>query len=231
MGWLHKTRAWYIIAVLYVAVAAVLGRRSPTGLSGAALGFRALAACATSANVFISDRYHNADHRLRAGRPQAYSSSAETWALRSDYLGISSVLTTQLWLWSSNMRWMCRLPQVGVAAGVITFLVALLARLVVPRKIGHALVKALMGVQFAGLLGYLAWTVFAFAPLPCRVSVLIFFIYLPGLVFYVLKQPKHPTFGFHEWFHTSVLLGHSASMVFDLRDILSPCAQGCANLL
>eukprot|EP00966_Prymnesium_polylepis_P153169 3538233-Prymnesium_polylepis.1 len=109
MGWLHKTRSWYVTAALYIALAAVVGRQMGNPLSKTQLAFRACAAAATSANVFISDRYHNPDLRLRAGRPDAYSAEAETWALRCDYVGISSVLTTQLWLWSSNMAWMHQL--------------------------------------------------------------------------------------------------------------------------
>jgi len=226
MGWLHKTRSWYVTAALYIALAAVVGRQMGNPLSKTQLAFRACAAAATSANVFISDRYHNPDLRLRAGRPDAYSAEAETWALRCDYVGISSVLTTQLWLWSSNMAWMHQLKLVGVVSGLMTFAVAVLARAVVPRKAGHSAVKVLMGAQFAALLGYLAWTVWATAPVACRVSVIIFFTYMPGLVVYALKWPKSHIFGFHEWFHTSVLFGHSLSMLFDLRDIAMPCARG-----
>ena len=57
-------------------------------------------------------------------------------------------------------------------------------------------------------------------------NALIFALYAPGLVFYVLKKPKSDRFGFHEYFHTSVLAGHVTSMIFDLLDILSPCCRG-----
>jgi len=230
MGWFHKTRTWYLVAVLYVVLAAVLGRgfRRSTPLSAIQLGWRVLAAGATSANVFISDRYHNPDRRLWAGRERAYSAEAEMWALRSDYVGISSVLTTQLWLWSANMGWMLKLPLVAWASGVATFLVTLLSFLVVPAKSGHRLVKALMGCQFMAMLGYLAYSVMAVAPAPCKSTVLIFFTYFPGLLVYALKWPKSSIFGFHEWFHTSVLCGHTISMIFDLRNVLAPCVGSVA---
>lgn len=112
MGWLHKTRVWYLIASLYFACTTGLSYRSQASLSVVQLGFRALAALATAGNVFVSDRYHNADLRLNAGRPQAYGKKAESAALAFDYIGISSVLTTQLWLWSSNLNWMLSLKLV-----------------------------------------------------------------------------------------------------------------------
>ena len=56
-------------------------------------------------------------------------------------------------------------------------------------------------------------------------SKLIFATYAPGLLLYVLKQPKSSVFGFHEYFHTSVIMGHVASIYFDLHDIASPCAR------
>ena len=49
---------------------------------------------------------------------------------------------------------------------------------------------------------------------------LIFALYAPGLVFYVLKKPKSDRFGFHEYFHASVLLGHMSSMLLDLREVV-----------
>ena len=60
----------------------------------------------------------------------------------------------------------------------------------------------------------------------CRqVNGIIFFVYAPGLLLYVLKWPKSNFFGFHELFHTSVLAGHVVSMACDLRDIVTPCAR------
>lgn len=59
----------------------------------------------------------------------------------------------------------------------------------------------------------------------CQVNKIIFAVYAPGLFLYVLKKPKSPVFGFHEYFHTSVIAGHITSMLFDLRDIVHPCAR------
>mmetsp|Transcript_1488 Transcript_1488/g.4204 ORF Transcript_1488/g.4204 Transcript_1488/m.4204 type:complete len:111 (+) Transcript_1488:163-495(+) len=65
---------------------------------------------------------------------------------------------------------------------------------------------------------------------PAVSNAIIFWIYAPGLILYVLKKPKNQTFGFHEWFHSSVIAGHIASMIFDLRNIVSPCAAGLCGL-
>ena len=64
----------------------------------------------------------------------------------------------------------------------------------------------------------------------CMINKTIFWLYLPGLLLYVLKKPKSPTFGFHEYFHSSVLAGHVSSMVLDLLDIMKPCARGLCGL-
>ena len=97
MGWLHRTGLWYVLATAYFAVAAALGSSASPGR----LALRVLAAAATCANVWISDGYHNGDKR----GGNAYTAAAETVWLRWDYVGISSVLTTQLWLWSVNFGW------------------------------------------------------------------------------------------------------------------------------
>ena len=153
---------------------------------------------------------------------------AELTHLRYDYVGISSLLTTLLWLWSSNVGWCRALPAVGRASGLATALIAVLSATVVPRKAGHSLIKVILGVQFVGMLGYLVSRCVLGSA--CAVNALIFVVYAPGLILYVLQRPKHPVFGFHEWFHTSVLAGHVASMAFDLADIVSPCAR-CAGTL
>ena len=63
------------------------------------------------------------------------------------------------------------------------------------------------------------------ASMGAQVNGIIFAVYAPGLLLYVLKWPKSSYFGFHEWFHTSVLAGHVVSMACDLRDIVTPCAR------
>ena len=225
MGWCHANKSWYLLVLVYTIVASQLGRSLPgSRISGPDVMLRVLASAASSANVFLSDRYHNSDQR--GGK--AYTREAELTHLRYDYVGISSLLTTLLWLWSSNVGWCRALPAVGRASGLATALIAVLSATVVPRKAGHSLIKVILGVQFVGMLGYLVSRCVLGSA--CAVNALIFVVYAPGLILYVLQRPKHPVFGFHEWFHTSVLAGHVASMAFDLADIVSPCAR-CAGTL
>jgi len=194
-------------------------------LTGAQLALRVGAALASSANVLISDGYHNGD--IRGG--DGYTVKAETTWLKWDYIGISSVLTSLLWLWSSNLGWAGHLKAVSMAGGIATGLVALLSFLVVPRKAGHTSVKILMAIQFVGLLGYLI-SLLSSAASACAFNGIIFWVYAPGLILYVLKKPQNQVFGFHEMFHTSVLAGHVTSMLCDLRDIAMPCARGLCGL-
>ena len=184
MGWLHKTRLWYLLAVVYVALAVRL-KKTPLDV-----GIRAAAAIATSANIFISDGYHNGDKRGTRRRNEAYDPTVERQWLKWDYVGISAILATQYWLWASNFGWVRRLQLGGWLSGVALALVVALSKLVVPRKAGHAAVKAVMGVQFVGLLGYLVSTAYFVGPAVNRLNTLVFAAYAPGLVCYVLKQPK-----------------------------------------
>ena len=261
MGWLHRTRLWYLLAVGYVALAV---RVTKTPLD---VGLRVVAAIATSANIFISDGYHNADKRGTRRRAEAYDPAVERRWLKLDYVGISAILTTQYWLWASNFGWVGRLKLGAWLSGVALAVVIAVSQLVVPRKAGHTTVKAVMGLQFVGLLGYLVSIGYSVGPSVCRINTLVFAAYSPGLVCYVLKKPKSSApprlpkewawpqpslgtagrgsrlsarrwpappraarpshalsaaphraqvFGFHEIFHTSVILGHSTSMVLDL---------------
>ena len=58
--------------------------------------------------------------------------------------------------------------------------------------------------------------------------------YAPGFVIYATKFPKNKKWGYHEWFHISVLMGNLVSMGFDLGilGLFKPCAEGvaCASL-
>jgi len=228
MGWAHSTKAWYVLALAYVLAAWRLPSPTPLGAGGLAL--RVVAAAASSANIRISDGYHNADERAAAGVSDALAPQTETFWLRWDYVGISSVLTSLLWLWSSNFGWVGQLRAVAIAGGVSTALVALISATVVPRKVGHTSVKLIMAVQFVALLGYLCVKCVTSCPANCMYNAGLFWVYAPGLILYVLKKPKSPTFGFHEMFHTSVLAGHVASMALDLRDIAMPCARGVCGI-
>ena len=184
MGWLHKTRLWYLLAAVYVALAVRL-KKTPLDV-----GLRAAAAIATSANIFISDGYHNGDKRGTRRRNEAYDPTVERQWLKWDYVGISSILATQYWLWASNFGWVRRLQLGGWLSAVALVLVVAVSKLVVPRKAGHATVKAVMGVQFVGLLGYLVSMAYFVGPAVNRLNTLVFAAYAPGLVCYVLKKPK-----------------------------------------
>ena len=81
--------------------------------------------------------------------------------------------------------------------------------------------------RFVGFLGYLVSLSVRFAPF----STIIYWGYAPGLILYVLKQPKNLFFGFHELFHTSVLAGHLTSMFCDFREIASPMTRLASSSL
>ena len=153
MGWLHSTRAWYIICIVYFITCCKIPTKFP--LTRVELLLRLLASLASSANVLISDGYHNGDKRGDRRGSNAYTAEAETTWLRWDYVGISSVLTSLQWLWSANIGMGGQLPAVSVASGVSTVLVGALSATVVPRKAGHTAVKLILATQFVGLLGYL----------------------------------------------------------------------------
>ena len=184
MGWLHRTRLWYLFAVVYVALAV---RVVKTPLD---VGLRVAAAIATSANIFISDGYHNGDKRGTRRRNEAYDPTVERRWLKWDYVGISAILTTQYWLWASNFGWVARLKLGAWLSGVALIVVIAVSQLVVPRKAGHTTVKAVMGLQFVGLLGYLVSLGCYMGPSVSRINMLVFAAYSPGLVCYVLKKPK-----------------------------------------
>lgn len=172
MGWAHSTKAWYVLALAYVLAAWRLPSPTPLGAGGLAL--RVVAAAASSANIRISDGYHNADERAAAGVSDALAPQTETFWLRWDYVGISSVLTSLLWLWSSNFGWVGQLRAVAIAGGVSTALVALISATVVPRKVGHTSVKLIMAVQFVALLGYLCVKCVTSCPANCSERALAF---------------------------------------------------------
>ena len=221
MGWLHRTKLWYLVSVAYVVlVLALSGLSNRARISGSQLLWRLLAAAATSANVRISDGYHNGDKRA----PEGLTPKAERTWLRWDYFGISAVLATQYLLWADNFGWGGRLRAAGIASGVAVALVSTISALVVPKKAGHTAVKAIMGLQFVVLLGYLVRFVSCAGVAAAQLNLIIFWVYAPGLILYALKRPQRKDFGFHEGFHLSVLCGHCASMALDVRNVLVPCA-------
>ena len=206
MGWLHNTGQWYALSVAYVAAAL---QQLPKPLDPVAVGLRVALVAASSASVYISDGYHNADKRA-----EGVTESGELGWLRLDYLGISLILSTNFWLWASNLGWPGRLRTLGVASGLATANIAAFAWRVVPKYYGHVVVKLTLAAQFAGFLLYLVHVALQSPSPACS---LIYAAYIPGFILYATKFPKHRTFGYHEYFHSSVLLGHLVSMGFDLR--------------
>ena len=69
---------------------------------------------------------------------------------------------------------------------------------------------------------------------PISACAWIYAAYAPGFVIYATKFPKNKKWGYHEWFHISVLMGNLVSMGFDLGilGLFKPCAEGvaCASL-
>lgn len=206
MGFMHKSRAWYILTFGYLVAAAVL---SPKPIGTWDVVPRLGLVAASSASVAISDGYHNPDLRSD-GRVDP--SEELTW-LRLDYISISAILTTTLILWSANIGWVGGLQRAAIAAATATAAVVTASLIAVPRRAGHIFVKLTIAFQFAGLLGYLVACALA-SPMP--ICSAIYFFYLPGLILYATKWPKHDSFGYHEMFHWSVVIGHLASMGFDL---------------
>lgn len=207
MGWLHRTRAWYVLAAVYTCVAVA---RLPRPLKPAALALRLALVGASSASVWISDGYHNPDVR---GVGAAELPEDELSWLRLDYTSISMILSTNLWLWGSHLGWIGALRPLSKLSALATALVATTAATIVPKRAGHIGIKLTLAVQFVGFLGYL---VSVAAKSPIQASIAVYLCYLPGFALYATKWPKTRTFGYHEYFHSSVLLGHLASMGFDL---------------
>mmetsp|Transcript_8778 Transcript_8778/g.26395 ORF Transcript_8778/g.26395 Transcript_8778/m.26395 type:complete len:284 (+) Transcript_8778:194-1045(+) len=212
MGALHKTGAWYALSAAYVAAAAQQLRGTP----GWNLALRVALVGASSLSVWVSDGYHNPD--LRTGPRSGVSEAKELGWLRLDYVTISLILSTNYWLWAHNILQLGvvggGLKTLAVASAAATACVAGTAALVLPRYFGHLIIKVLIGTQFVGFLGRLV-TAALTSPSPACSA--IYAAYIPGFITYASKFPRDPTWGYHEYFHSSVLLGHLTSMGFDLK--------------
>lgn len=222
MGWLHRTRLWYLLAVTYVAAALWLSSRGSVPLTKFSVALRFLAAAVTSANIYISDAYHNADKK----GPAVYTREHELQWMRRDYIGISAILAYNQWLWSCNVGWAGFARLASVHSGLCLAVVSALAPQLSGDRDGYGkgstkVVKYITGTQFLPSLTYLVLTF----PVAGGRNALIYTVYGFGLVLYLAKQPKSHVHGFHEWFHLMVVLGHLSSMGFDLFDIIAPCAR------
>lgn len=220
VGLLHRTKLWYIIAAAYLWSCLQRSATSAVPLTAVEKGLRVAAAVISSANIFISDRYHNADLK-----PGCYTKAHELFWMRCDYFGISAILAYNQFLWSGNVGWHCR---TRLAAAYSAFCLGIVG-IVAPNMSGNRdgstkIIKYVTGTQFLPAMTYLVLTMGGALTL----NAVIYTLYASGLVLYVSKRPQSKTFGFHEMFHTLVVLGHLASMGFDLLDIASPVARVAA---
>ena len=173
---------------------------------------RLLAAVVTSLNVFVSDGYHNGDRR----GSDALSVDTELTWLRWDYFFISWILTFNVWLWGSHLGWAAT-HAVNLLSGAATALVGVFSRLATAdtTHYGHTATISLMGLQYFGSLAYFA---LARPPMSAALALcaLVYVTYGLGLAMWVLRLPRSSTFGYHEYFHMSVVAGHSTTMACDL---------------
>ena len=192
MGFLHRTRLWYLVAIGYLAAALRLSSASPVPLTGVGFAIRVAAAAFTSANVFISDAYHNADRLEHA----SYTTEHELTWMRWDYVGISAILAHNLWLWSSNVGWAgySRLASIysAICLGLVSFLAPKLRGDRDSYGAGSTkVVKYLTGTQFLPALTYLVLTYPAAGFFPAEG--VIYCVFGFGLVLYLTKKPQVQT--------------------------------------
>ena len=220
VGFLHRTRLWYICAALYLIAALRRSAASSVPLTAVEKTIRVIAAAASSANIFVSDAYHNADLK-----PGCYTREHELFWMRCDYFGISAVLAYNQFLWSGNIGWRCRSRLAAAYSALCLGTIGIAApRLSGSRDGSTKLVKYLTGTQFLPAMTYLVLVMHASTG-----GGLIYALYATGLCLYVAKVPQSANYGFHEIFHSLVVLGHLASMGFDLRDITTPIARVAAG--
>ena len=189
MGFLHRTKLWYALAVAYVCAALRLSASSSVPLTNGGIALRVVAALITSANVFISDAYHNGDQKGAA----AYTLEHELTWMRWDYIGISAILAHNQWLWSSNAGFAGGTGLASAYSAVCLATVTFLA----PRLSGDRdsygegstkVVKYITGTQFLPALTYLVLVSPVKALLPAWGVIYVVFGF--GLVLYLSKKPQ-----------------------------------------
>ena len=221
VGFLHRTKLWYVLAGAYLWCSLLYSAASAIPLTAVEKALRVAAAVISSANIFISDAYHNADLK-----PGCYTRSHELFWMRCDYLGISAILAYNQFLWSGNVGWHCRTRLAAAYSALCLGIVSLAAPKLSGNRDGSTkLVKYLTGTQFMPAMTYLVLTMGG----ALARTTIIYTLYASGLVLYVSKAPQSRSFGFHEIFHSLVVLGHLASMGFDLVEISAPAARVAAG--
>tara|TARA_B110001452_G_scaffold265023_1_gene269008 strand:+ start:1008 stop:1772 length:765 start_codon:yes stop_codon:yes gene_type:complete len=208
-------------AALYLVCALRRSAAAAVPLSGFEVSLRVAAAVISSSNIFISDAYHNGDRK-----PGCYTKEHELFWMRCDYFGISAILAYNQLLWTANIGWHCRTRLAAIFSSICLAVVGAAApRLSGNRDGSTKLVKYITGLQFMPSLTYLVLTM---SGAMTRIAA-IYVLYATGLVLYLAKTPQSEVFGFHEYFHGFVVLGHLASMGLDLLDIASPVARVAAG--
>ena len=145
MGWLHKTRVWYLLATAYVIAAFRISASAPLPLCGSALALRVVSALVSSANVRISDSYHNADLKP----PETNTKDNELKWMRFDYVGISAILTYNQFIWGGNCAWAGMTRLAAAYSGACLAIVAVCAPKLDGNRDGFTkIVKYITGTQF-----------------------------------------------------------------------------------
>lgn len=216
MTWLIKP--WCVLALVHWSYSLLYMQRWELPV------LRACNWLSTTANIFISDRYHNSD---RVPKP---SLELELFWLRWDFAGIATLLATTFALWSAHFGWHGHLSTLTVVCSVCAAAVFVLAFAVFERGArrgasaasAEASIKVLLGVQFVLCFGYMVHE--ALMTQDCGLYTTIWFVYLPGVVLYVLQWPEDGAdLGAHDIFHVCVVCGHLLSAWFDLANLRDAC--------
>jgi hypothetical protein len=187
--------------------------------------------------VYFSDRFHNSDVGAARLSKEARFGREVFW-LRMDFLGISLVLSSMFALWSCHFGWPPLFQSLTWSSFGATLVVGVAAFALFERKgdaglssspiraefatsTGEVVIKAMLGLQFVGIFGYLVYQALQTS---CAPHTAIWFMYLPGFVAYTLGIPaNNPRWGAHDVFHVFVLLGHILSASLDALNVRWDC--------
>ena len=214
---------WPTFALCYVLTAQLLSNTAAWRPELTLM--RVLVACATSWSVFFSDKFHNSDKLGPKAQGIAAQRAWEAWWLRWDFVGISAVLSSTFGLWSAHVYFQGLLGVLTALSALLTGACAVAAFALFERKgtsmLGELLIKAILGIQFVVLFGYMVHDLLQTS---CAPHTVIWFTYLPGFVVYVLKYPKDGNkFGAHDVFHVFIIAGHFVSCTCDIVNVQWDC--------
>ena len=185
---------------------------------------RTLVWLSTINNIFISDKYHNSD---LAPNP---SIKLELFYLRCDFTGISFVLASTNALWSAHFKWNFYFDIISYISTSCFFIICYISFVCFERgkrcgansESSEKIIKLLFGIQYIVCFGYM---VFCILQTPnCGIYSLTWFLYLPGIIFYVLQWPEDGLLiGAHDVFHIFSLFGNLLSAWFDVIHTQNAC--------